>query len=54
MASSSHVTYKLFPKRWFKVLKPKQFENARRQLNTYATSKELDKSLSEVCILQLL
>ncbi len=46
--ASSHITYKLFPKRWFKDLSIKKFTKARAQLNTYATSKELDKALSEV------
>ncbi len=48
---SRNVTYKLFPKKWYKELTPKKFERARMKLNTYAQSKELDKGLSEVTLL---
>ena len=46
--ASNHATYKLFPRKWYSELTPKQFEKARTQLTAYATSKELDTGLSEV------
>ncbi len=47
---STNVTYKLFPKKWWKKLTTKQFNKSRDQLAGYAKSKELDTGLSEVII----
>lgn len=47
---SSFASYKLFPDKWYRVLSLKKFAKAKAQLNTYATSKELDTGLSEVNI----